>query len=157
LLKTLLASAEDGGHTPGDHDADAMLADLALRLKRLGARVDATFAERLSLVAAYGGKDAVIVPDWALRGESLSEKLRLRSTLLQAMGWKYIRVHSFELFSDPQAVAIRIAETLGMQISQRPQRLFDSERAYEDTDMAWGDRPTGNDDRLRGDVPPHYN
>jgi hypothetical protein len=157
LLKTLLASAEDGGHTPGDHDADAMLADLALRLKRLGARVDATFAERLSLVAAYGGKNAVIVPDWALRGDTLSEKLRLRPTLLKAIGWHYIRVHSFELFSDPQAVALRIAETLGMQISQRPQRLFENERAYEDTDMAWGDRPTGNDDRLRGDVPPHYN
>ncbi len=156
LLKTLLASAEDGGHTPGDHDADAMLFDLALRLKRLGARVDATFAERLSLVAAYGGKDAVIVPDWALRGDTLSEKLRLRSSLLTAMGWKYMRVHSFELFSDPQAVALRIAETLGMQISQRPQRLFENDRAYEDTDMAWGDRPAGNDDRLRGDVPPHY-
>ena len=157
LLKTLLASAEDGGHIAGDHDADPMLADLAQRLKRLGARVDATFAERLSLVVAYGGKDAVVVPDWALRGETFSEKLRLRRNLLTSMGWKYIRVHSFELFSDPQAIAQRIAESLGMQISQRPQRLFENDRAYEDTDIAWGDRPSGNDDRLRGDVPPHYN
>ncbi|MEN9749846.1 MAG: hypothetical protein RL149_924, partial [Actinomycetota bacterium] len=87
LLKTLLASAEDGGHIPGDHDADPMLADLAARLKRLGARVDATFAERLSLVVAYGAKTAVVVPDWALRGETLSEKLRLRPQLLRSLGW----------------------------------------------------------------------
>jgi len=72
------------------------------------------------------------------------------------MGWQYIRVHSFELFSDPQAVAQRIAESLGMQISQRPVRLFENDRAYEDTDIAWGDKPIGNDDRLRGDVPPHW-
>ena len=156
LLKSLLASAEDGGHVASDKDADPMLADLALRLRRLGARVDATFAERLSLVVGYGAKSAVVVPDWALQGETLSEKLRLRSTLLRAMGWQYIRVHSFELFSDPQAVAQRIAETLGMQISQRPVRLFENDRAYEDTDMAWGDKPVGNDDRLRGDVPPHW-
>ena len=156
LLKSLLASAEDGGHVASDKDADPMLADLALRLRRLGARVDATFAERLSLVVGYGAKSAVVVPDWALQGETLSEKLRLRSTLLRAMGWQYIRVHSFELFSDPQAVAQRIAEALGMQISQRPVRLFENDRAYEDTDMAWGDKPIGNDDRLRGDVPPHW-
>lgn len=156
LLKSLLASAEDGGHVASDKDADPMLADLALRLRRLGARVDATFAERLSLVVGYSAKSAVVVPDWALQGETLSEKLRLRSTLLRAMGWQYIRVHSFELFSDPQAVAQRIAETLGMQISQRPVRLFENDRAYEDTDMAWGDKPVGNDDRLRGDVPPHW-
>ena len=156
LLKSLLASAEDGGHVASDKDADPMLADLALRLRRLGARVDATFAERLSLVVGFGAKSAVVVPDWALQGETLSEKLRLRSTLLRAMGWQYIRVHSFELFSDPQAVAQRIAETLGMQISQRPVRLFENDRAYEDTDMAWGDKPVGNDDRLRGDVPPHW-
>jgi hypothetical protein len=156
LLKTLLSSAEDGGHVPGDHDGDPMLSDLAKRLKRLGIRVDTSFAERLPVVVAYGGKNAVIVPDWALRGESWSEKLRLRPTLLRAMGWKYIRVHSFDLFADPQAVAHRIAEDLGIQLSKRPQELFDQDRAFEDTDMAWGDRPTSNDRDLRRDVPPHY-
>jgi hypothetical protein len=43
-----------------------------------------------------------------------------------------------------------------MQVSQRPQPLFENEVAFEDTDAAWGDRPTNNDDRLRGDVPPHW-
>jgi hypothetical protein len=156
LLKTLLSSAEDGGHVPGDHDGDPMLADLAKRLKRLGIRVDTSFAERLPVVVAYGGRNAVIVPDWALRGESWSEKLRLRPALLRAMGWKYIRVHSFDLFADPQAVSHRIAEDLGMQLSKRPQELFDQDRAFEDTDLAWGDRPTSNDRDLRRDVPPHY-
>jgi hypothetical protein len=156
LLKSLLASAENGGHVGGSGEADSLLADLALRLKRLGARVDLAFSERLPLVVAYGAKRAVVVADWALQGATLSEKLRLRPRLLRALGWTHIRVHGFELFADPQAVALRIAESLGMQVSQRPQPLFEQERAYEDTDVAWGDRPVSNDDRLRGDVPPHW-
>jgi hypothetical protein len=156
LLKTLLASSEDGGYSPLETTGDSLLADLATRLKKLGARVDVSFADRLPLVASHGGKSAVVMPDWALTGETLSEKLRLRSNLLRSLGWNYIRVHSFELFSDPQAVALRIAEQLGMQVSQRPQSLFENEVAFEDTDAAWGDRPTDNDARLRGDVPPHW-
>ena len=105
---------------------------------------------------AYGAKRAVVIADWSLLGSTLSEKLRLRPRLLKALGWTPIRVHGFELFADPQAVALRIAESLGMQVSQRPQPLFEQERAFEDTDAAWGDRPSGNDDRLRGDVPPHW-
>lgn len=156
LLKKLLSSAEDGGHVSGDHDGDPMLGDLAKRLKRLGARVDASFAERLPLVVAYAEKTAVVVPDWTLRGESWTEKLRLRPTLLRSMGWHYIRVHSFDLFADPQAVANRIAEDLGMQLSNRPQSLFEQDRAFEDTDRAWGDHPNSNDHDLKRDVPPHY-
>ncbi|MEY4320821.1 MAG: hypothetical protein RLZZ471_762, partial [Actinomycetota bacterium] len=156
LLKTLLSSAQDGGHVPGDHEGDPMLGDLAKRLKRLGVRVDASFAERLPLVAAYADKNAVIVPDWTLRGESWTEKLRLRPALLRAMGWNYLRVHSFDLFADPQAVAHRVAEDLGMQVSKQPQSLFDQDRAFEDTDLAWGDRPASNDLDLKRDVPPHY-
>ena len=156
LLKTLLASSEDGGYSPLETTGDSLLADLATRLKKVGARVDVSFAERLPLVASHAGQSAVVMPDWALTGETLSEKLRLRSNLLRSLGWNYIRVHSFELFSDPQAVALRIAEQLGMQVSQRPQPLFENDVAFEDTDAAWGERPTDNDDRLRGDVPPHW-
>lgn len=156
LLKTLLSSAEDGGHVPGDFDGDSMLGDLARRIKRLGIRVDTNFAERLPLVVAYGQKTAIIEPDWTLRGESWTEKLRLRPNLLRAMGWRYIRVHSFDLFADPQLVAHRIAEDLGLPISKQPQALFEQDRAFEDTDMAWGERPQNNDRDLRRDVPPHY-
>lgn len=156
LLKTLLSSAEDGGHVVGDHEGDPMLFDLAKRLRRLGVRADTSFALRLPLIAAYADQRAIVVPDWTLRGESWTERLRLRPALLRAMGWRYIRVHSFELFADPQAVANRIAEDLGMQLSKRPQQLFDQDRAFEDTDMAWGDKPVDNDASLRRDVPPHY-
>ena len=156
LLKTLLSSSEDGGHSALEIEQDSLLADLARRPKKLGPRVDTSFAERLPLVAAFGAKNVVVVPDWSLTGETLTEKLRLRSKLLRLIGWNYIRVHSFELFADPQAVALRIAEQLGMEVSKRPTPLFENEKAFEDTDAAWGDRPIDNDDRLRGDVPPHW-
>ena len=156
LLKDLLSAASA---TPGESDAlaDPMLNDLSLRLKKLGARVDESLSVNMPLVVSYAKKAAVIEPDWALRGESRSEKFRIRPGLLRSLGWEYIRVHSFELFSDPQAIAQRIAEQLGMQISQRPTPLFDaSDRAFEDTDAAWGERTDSNDARLRGDKPPHW-
>ena len=33
--------------------------------------------------------------------------------MLKRLGWHYLRVHSFDLFSDPDAVASRIAIALG--------------------------------------------
>jgi hypothetical protein len=156
LLKTLLASAEDGGHQPGDIASDSLLADLASRLRRLGARVDTGFAQRLPLVVGYANQAAVIMPDSALEGRNLIERFVLRPNLLTSLGFKYLRVHSFDLFSDPQAVTTRIAARLGMPTAQTNPQLFDAERAFEDTDMAWGDRSAGNDDQLRRDVPPHY-
>jgi hypothetical protein len=73
------------------------------------------------------------------------------------MRWRYVRVYSFELFSDPQAVANRIAESLGLQVSKRPLPLFEKEeKAFEDSDLAWGDRAESNDNRLKQDKPPHW-
>ena len=37
-----------------------------------------------------------------------------------------------------------------------PQASDDVVRAGEDSEESWGDRRTGNDDRLRADVPPHW-
>jgi hypothetical protein len=71
------------------------------------------------------------------------------------MGWRVIRVHTFELFSDPAALAVRIGESLGMQLTKRPQPLFDS-AAFDETPEAWGDRSDNNDARLKGDKPPHW-
>jgi hypothetical protein len=34
--------------------------------------------------------------------------------MLRRLGWHYLRVHAFELFSDPDAVADRIATMLGV-------------------------------------------
>jgi very-short-patch-repair endonuclease len=33
--------------------------------------------------------------------------------MMRRLGWHYLRVHSFELFSDPDAVADRIVVMLG--------------------------------------------
>ena len=156
LLRDLL-SAADAPIESADILPDPMLNDLSLRLKKLGARVDESLSASMPLVVSYAKKAAVIEPDWAIRGENRNEKFRIRPGLFKALGWQYIRVHSFELFSDPQTIAQRIAEQLGMQISKRPTPLFDpSERAFEDSDAAWGDRADSNDARLRGDKPPHW-
>ena len=156
ILKDLLASTQ-AQHEPIQQVIDPMLSDLSLRLKKLGARVDDSYSRDLSLIVSYAKASAVIEPDWSIPGQSRTEKFRIRPGLLTSMGWKYIRVYSFELFSDPQAVAIRIAEQLGLQVSKRPLPLFDAnDQAFEDTDVAWGDRGDSNDLRLRQDKPPHW-
>ena len=161
LLRELLLAAQNPSPQQGDFARDPMLADLAIRLQKLGVRVNAAFAERLPLVCSYAKTAVVIEPDWALRGDTYSEKLRLRPALLQALGWRYVRVHSFELFADPQSVANRIAESMGVQVQRGASVDRKDEVAFEDTDLAWGDRraggnDSGNDRRLREDVPPHW-
>ncbi|WP_138316510.1 DUF4011 domain-containing protein [Rhodoluna limnophila] len=157
LLGDLFAAAT-AERAPIDMPTDPMLQDLSLRLKKLGARVDQSFSKELPLVVAYAKTAAVIDPDWAIPGSTRTEKFHIRPGLLTSMGWKYIRVYSFELFSDPQKLANRIAEELGLQITRRPQPLFDAaDRAFEDTDLAWGDRAgLTNDQRLQQDKPPHW-
>lgn len=162
LLRELLAAAAEHQIESVEYDRDPMLADLALRLQKLGVRVNAGFAERLPLVCGYAKTAVVIEPDWALRGDSYSEKLRLRPALLTALGWRYVRVHSFELFADPQSVANRIAESMGIQVRRAEGANHRDETAFEDTDLAWGDlrNSTGsagaNDQRLLNDKPPHW-
>ena len=156
LLRDLLeaASAASSEVVPVN---DPMLADLSIRLKKLGARVDESYSRELPLIASYANNSAVIEPDWAIPGGNRVEKFSIRPGLLTSMGWKYTRVYSFELFSDPQTVANRIAESLGLQISKRPLPLFDNdEKAFEDSDLAWGDVSDSNDLRLRQDKPPHW-
>ncbi len=136
-------------------ESDPLLEDLALRLKKLGARAVLNYRGSLPMVVSYANKSAVVLPDWNLVGDGLSEKLRLRPALLRTMGWRVIRVHTFELFSDPAALAVRIGESLGMQLTKRPQPLFDT-AAFDETPEAWGDRSDNNDARLKGDKPPHW-
>jgi hypothetical protein len=156
LLKDLL-EATTPKQQLASMPADPMLVDLSLRLKKLGARIDDSFSTEVPLIASFGKSAAVIEPDWSIPGANRTERFRIRPGLLRALGWQYTRVYSFELFSDPQAVALRIAENLGMQVTKRPQPLFDeAERAFEDSDMAWGDRTQSNEDRLRQDKPPHW-
>jgi hypothetical protein len=156
LLKDLLQASTRETQAASQMN-DPMLADLSVRLKKLGARVDESYSSDLPLIVSYAKSSAVIEPDWSIPGANRVEKFSIRPGLLTAMGWKYIRVYSFELFSDPQAVANRIAESLGLQVSKRPLPLFDTdEKAFEDSDLAWGDRGDSNDSRLKQDKPPHW-
>lgn len=107
-------------HTEEQRDAlrdrgrgDPMLVDLATRLERRGIRVSVGHRGTLSLAAAHAGRAVVVETDPALDGQSLRESLRLRPDVLRRLGWHYLRVHSFELFGDPEAVAGRVAAVLG--------------------------------------------
>ena len=136
-------------------EPDPLLRDLSKRLEKLGLKVQLNFAGRIGLAVSHGTKAAVVDADWSLVGDSWDDKLRLRPGLLRAMGWQYLRVHALELFARPQDVANRIAMDLGLDLQSRSEPLFE-ERAFEDTNRAWGDPDDSNDDRLRDDKPPHW-
>lgn len=113
-LHRLLADAEGRIADDGiDDDRDAMLVDLAGRLRALGLRAALGYHGKLGLVAAHGSRAIAVEADPSLQDGSLRQGLRLRPELLKRLGWHYLRVHSFDLFSDPDAVAERIAIALG--------------------------------------------
>ena len=95
--------------------ADPLTLALARELRRVGASVDVDYRGRLPLVAQHAGKAVVVESDPESRGESLRESLRLRPQVLRRLGWHYVRVHAFDLYSDPAAVAMRVAGILGIQ------------------------------------------
>ncbi|WP_426622477.1 AAA family ATPase [Microbacterium sp. As-52] len=97
--------------------ADPLTLALARELRRLGASVDVDYRGLLPLVAQHGGKAVVIESDPETRGESLRETLRLRPHVLRRLGWHYVRVHAFDLYSDPVTAATRIAAVLGISES----------------------------------------
>ncbi len=152
-LKDLIAPPFMSEARPGE--PDPLLRDLALRLRKLGLKVELNFAGRIALAASYRNQAAAIDPDWSLTGNNWDEKLRLRPNLLRAMGWQYLRVHAFEIFATPQDVANRIATSLGVDLVSKREPLFE-EKAFEDNPRAWGDGDDSNDDRLRDERPPHW-
>jgi hypothetical protein len=155
-LSTLLRPIYNDTVESDTFESDPMLADLSRRLKRFGIRVVEGFGERIPLIASFGNQSLIVEPDWANSDLSVSERIRLRPQLLKSLGWGYQRVYSFEVFSDPQAVAERIAIRLGVEITPTMLNTTAVARVYEDTDAAWGDRNSSNDDRLRNDKPPHW-
>ena len=94
-------------------DSEPMLVDLAKRLESRGLRVALGHRGKLGLVTSHGGMCLTIETDSVLQGASLRESLRLRPELLRRLGWHYLRVHAFELFSNPDAVADRVVGMLG--------------------------------------------
>ena len=94
--------------------ADPLTRALAHALRALGVSVDVHYRGLLPLVAQYDGKAVVAEVDPETVGDSLRESLRLRPQILRRLGWHYVRVHAFDLYSDPAAVAARIAALLGV-------------------------------------------
>ncbi|WP_156109727.1 AAA family ATPase [Cryobacterium sp. MLB-32] len=94
---------------------ESMLVDLAGRLERLGLTVTLGHRGKLALAASYNGRAIVVETDAVVGRSSLRESLRLRPEVLRRLGWHYLRVHSFELFSNPDAVAARVASIAGVQ------------------------------------------
>ncbi|WP_350350084.1 AAA family ATPase [Agromyces sp. G08B096] len=113
LAQVLSQTEERQARDPAGTAPDAMLVDLAARLERRGLRVKLDYRGRLALAVAHAGKAVVVETDAALAGQSLRESLRLRPDVLRRLGWHYLRVHSFELFGNPDAVAGRVAALLG--------------------------------------------
>jgi very-short-patch-repair endonuclease len=99
--------------TGSTDDSEPMLVDLARRLQLRGLRVALGHRGKLGLVASHQGMCLTIETDSVLHGSSLRESLRLRPEMLRRLGWHYLRVHAFELFSEPDAVADRIVTMLG--------------------------------------------
>ncbi|QAV70020.1 AAA family ATPase [Salinibacterium sp. UTAS2018] len=100
---------------PVPDDSDPMLVDLARRLEARGLRVALGHRAKLGLVASRGGRCGTIETDAMVHESSLRESLRLRPELLRRLGWHYLRVHAFELFSDPDQVADKVARMLGAE------------------------------------------
>ena len=62
-----------------------------------------------------GSKAVVADIDPESTHDSLRETLRRRPQLLRRLGWHYVRVHAFDVYNDPAAVALRIAGVIGVQ------------------------------------------
>ncbi len=100
--------AARGPRRPADPRARAGAAPA----RRLGRR--RTTADCCRSSRSIDGKAVVVESDPETIGESLRESLRLRPQILRRLGWHYVRVHAFDLYSDPAAVAARIAAMLGV-------------------------------------------
>ncbi|HAM25895.1 MAG TPA: AAA family ATPase [Microbacteriaceae bacterium] len=108
---------------PVPDDSEPMLVDLARRLQVRGLRVALGHRGKLGLVASHQGMCLTIETDTVLQGSSLRESLRLRPEMLRRLGWHYLRVHAFELFSEPDAVADRIVAMLGLDSAPRTEPI----------------------------------
>ena len=112
ILDEIGARADE---VPLPDDSDPMLVDLAQRLEARGLNVALGHRGKLGLVASHLGMCLAIETDTFLMKSSLRESLRMRPELLRRLGWHYLRVHVFELFSDPDAVASKVVTLLGAE------------------------------------------
>jgi hypothetical protein len=113
LAQVLDEAAEISSGVGDIEERGPLLLDLAARLERRGLTVRLGYRGKLALVASRRGRAVAVETDAVVARGSLRESLRLRPEVLRRLGWHYLRVHSFELFSDPDAVAGRIARLIG--------------------------------------------
>jgi len=107
-----LAPSALAAHSSGEKDP--LLVDLAKRLEAQGMRVELDYQGQIPLAASFGGYCIALDTDASVMGMPVREALRLRPTAFAASGWHYVRAHSLELFSTPDAVAKRIATLVGI-------------------------------------------
>jgi hypothetical protein len=104
-------------------ERDPMMGELADRLEAMGLTVAIDYRGAIPLAASLG--DRAIAIDLDLGGvdggDSLRDTLRLRPAVLRRLGWHYHRVHSFDLFADPDEVALRIARIVGYDSDEAEQ------------------------------------
>ncbi len=95
-------------------EQDPMLGELAERLTRLGLVVTLGYGGgAIPLAASYEERAIAVDIDFSGENESLRHTLRVRPAVLRRLGWHYHRVQSFDLFADPEQVALRIARIVG--------------------------------------------
>lgn len=97
-------------------ERDPMLGELAERLEALGLTVSLDYQGVIPLAASLGERAIAVDLDFGDGETSLRDALRLRPSVLRRLGWHFYRVHSFDLFADPQRVAVRIAQMLGYEV-----------------------------------------
>ncbi|MFJ3956247.1 AAA domain-containing protein [Arthrobacter sp. NPDC090010] len=115
---------------------DALVADLADRLRVRGARVWHQYDGAIDVVAAADplhtiGKDDSDIPTpvaiesdgtAAYRALSIRERSRLRPEHLERMGWRHVSLWTIEVFTDPSLCADRIASYLHLDGEEHPER-----------------------------------
>jgi len=95
-------------------ERDPLLGELADQLERLGLNVALDYRGAIPLAASLGDRAIAVDLDFAGADEQgLRSSLRLRPAVLRRLGWHYNRVHSFDLFADPERVALRVASIVG--------------------------------------------
>ena len=95
-------------------ERDPLLGELADQLERLGLTVALDYRGAIPLAASLGERAIAVDLDFAGADEQgLRSALRLRPAVLRRLGWHYHRVHSFDLFADPERVALRVASIVG--------------------------------------------
>ena len=114
LMSILAGVAERSREQHLEDLADPLVLQLARELRALGVTLNVNYRGVLPLVAQHNGRAVVVESDPEIYGDSLRESLRLRPQALRKLGWHYVRVHSFDLYSDPARVAARIASLLGV-------------------------------------------